>query len=140
MGEAKLRENEMGIFVDQVPANGGAIDEVIEEALRADPQLAGDQTQVKKRAQAATKAAKATKPEFHWGRVAVGVLIGAVLILGGILLGIYADNRAIEEAMKVVQNSAYKPPELGIKGIATTVLGLGAAWSGGLVGVLLGEK
>jgi hypothetical protein len=130
----------VGIFVDRVPVSDTAVDVVIEDALKANPQLAGDKAEVKSRAAAAKNAAKSTKTEFHWGRVAVAVLIGAVLLGGGILLAIYADNRAIEEALKAAQNSAYEPPELGIKAIATTVLGLGAAWSGGLVGVLLGEK
>lgn len=130
----------MGIFVDRVPANDTALDVVIEEALKADPQLANDKAQVRERAATAAKAAKATKSEFHWGRIAVGVVIAAVLLGGGILLAMYADNQAIAEALKAAQNSQYKVPELGVKAIATTVVGLGAAWSGGLVGLLLGEK
>lgn len=130
----------MGIFVDRVPADEGALVAVIQDALRADPQLASDQTQIKNRAATAAKVAKATKPEFHWGRVAVGVLIAAILLGGGIMLAIYADNQAIAEALRAAQNTDYKVPELGVKAIATTVVGLGTLWSGGLVGLLLGEK
>lgn len=130
----------MGIFVDRVPAGDAAIDVVIQDALRADPTFAGDEAEIRSRAAAVASAAKATKAEFHWGRVAVAVVIGATLIAVGILLAMYGDTQAIDEARKVVEISGYKSPELGIKGIATTVLGLGAAWSGGLVGVLLGEK
>ncbi len=130
----------MGIFVERTPADNSAIERVIEDALRADPEVVGDAAEVRRRTSAAQTAAAATTPKFHWGRIVVGLAVGAALIGAGILLAIYADNRAIEDALRAVQNPGYTPPALGVSGIATTVLGLGSAWSGGLVGVLLSEK
>jgi hypothetical protein len=131
----------MGIFYERAPSARDHVADAIEEALkepgRAGPAVAAE---AKKRAAKAKQDAK-KDTGLKVGRVAVAIAIAAALIIGAIVLSAMVDTQAIAEAGKVAQNPAYKPPDVtGLKSAAEWLRTLGAAWSAGLVAVLLTEK
>lgn len=107
--------------------------------LRADPSEAADPGKVAGYVAAAKDAAKGTTT-LLWVRVLVGVLIGAALIAAGVALTIYGDNWAAEQALKAATTPDYVAPTSSVPAVATSIIALGSAWSGALVGVVLSEK
>lgn len=133
----------MGIFYDRRPDIGPHIETALADALAAVPSgdPARDAAEAKSRTAELTQTIEAQKPPFHAWRVWGAVAIAAALIIGAVVLSIMTDNQAINEAAKVAANPNYKSPDLtGLKGVADWLRTLGAAWSAGLVSVLLSEK
>lgn len=128
----------MGLFVDKA-ASDADLEETITETLQADPADARDRVKVRQHVAAAKKAAEA-RSTFKWSRIIVGLLIGGGLMLLAIALSIYADNWAADQALQAATTPGYVAPSSSIPAIAASVMTLAAAWSAGLVAVLLSEK
>jgi hypothetical protein len=139
---ATSEEGVMGIFYEQRVPTEDHVADAIEQALEEDPgQVQNKKAEAKKRAAKVKEDAKTESPTLKTGRVAIAVVIAAVLIIGAVVLSGAVDNQAIAEATKKVTTPAYVPPELsGLKSAAEWLRTLGAAWSAGLVAVLLSEK
>jgi hypothetical protein len=133
----------MGLFYDQKFTGEDHLAAAIGEALQeqAPKDRSGVPAEAKKRAARVREDAKKDAPTLNTGRLAVAVIIAAALIIGAIALSFMVDSQAISEAGKVAQTPAYKPPELSeLKAAAEWLRTLGAAWSAGLVAILLSEK
>lgn len=128
----------MGLFVKRV-APESDVAAAVTSMLRADPSEAADPGKVAGYVAAAKDAAKGTTT-LLWVRVLVGVLIGAALIAAGVALTIYGDNWAAEQALKAATTPDYVAPTSSVPAVATSIIALGSAWSGALVGVVLSEK
>lgn len=128
----------MGIFVERVRPQADPVTQAIDEALGEDPEVAKRPGEAQRRAAAAKQKAAGTD-DIKWGRIVIGLLIGGALLGVGIYLMILGDQSASEEALNAATIPNYKAAEVGIKGIATSVIALATAWSGGLVGIVFGE-
>ena len=133
----------MGFFYSQKPVGVDHVSAALQEAVQAAPiadpvALAAD---VQKRATQLTSDLSGGAVTLMVGRVVVAVGIAAALIIGSVVLAFMVDSQAINEAGKMAQNAAYKSPDLsGLKSAAEWLRTLGAAWSAGLVAILLSEK
>jgi hypothetical protein len=128
----------MGIFVEKM-VDDSALREVVRTAMQADPADAADPAKVANTA-ADAKAATEANGTVKWKRIGVGLLIGAGLLLAGIALSIYADSWAVDQALRKVASPTYVVPASSIPALATSIMTLAAAWSAGLIGVVLSEK
>jgi hypothetical protein len=129
----------MGLFVEKKVAEAGALTEAVTSALSASPTDADDPAKVAATV-AAVQAAGEVSYLYKWGRIILGLAIGAGLLAAGIFLGAYADSWAAEQALKAATTPGYVAPVSSLPGISTSIIALGSAWSGGLVGVVLNEK
>jgi hypothetical protein len=107
--------------------------------LRADAAEADDPAAVASRVAAATTAAQGTVA-YRWTRIITGVLIGGILIGVGIVLAMWSDTWAADQALKAATTPGYAVPDSTLANVATTVLTLGSAWSAALVGAVLGTS
>lgn len=130
----------MGVFYQRRETGADPVKAAIEEALRVDPANLDVADEAAKRAAKAKEDAKTGEAKLNTGRLLAAIAIAAILVIGAIVLAMMADTQAIAEAGKEAANSAYESPDLAIKSTAEWLRTLGAAWSAGLVGVLLGEK
>ena len=128
----------MGIFVEYI-ADDGALTKVVRAAMQADPADAADEAKVADKV-AGTKAAAEAKATFHWSRIFIGLVIGGGLLVIAILLSIYADSWAVAQALEKAKTPAYVVPASTIPALATSIMTLAAAWSAGLIAVVLSEK
>ncbi len=128
----------MGLFVDRV-APLGDLRTAVTEALSASPEQANDPAAVDRHVAAAKKATTGTVT-YHWSRILVGIFIAAVLLGAGIVLAVISNNWAADQALKAATIPGYTAPSSSLSGIATSVIALGSAWSGALVGLVLNEK
>jgi hypothetical protein len=128
----------MGLFVDRV-ASEGDLDTAVLEALRADPDQANDPKAIVQHIAAARRGTK-VRTVYHWSRIIVGILIAVVLLAAGVVLGMVSDNWAADQATKAATIQGYKAPTSNLSGIATSIIALGSAWSGALVGQVLDGK
>ena len=129
----------MGLFVERVAPDEGALRNVIHETLLADPGSAGDADKVNLHMRAAKQAAKGTKV-VKWNRILVALLIGGGLILVGIVIAAYSDNWTADQALKAATTTGYVAPKSSLSAIATSLIALGSAWSTGLVGAVLSDS
>lgn len=74
---------------------------------------------------------------ISWRKVAVGVLLAAALIVGAVIVGMWADAWAAQQALVKVDKPTYVPPTSTLPAIATGLMTLAAAWSAALVTLLL---
>lgn len=128
----------MGLFIERAPSQ--ELSDLATLWLAADPQTAKSPAAVRAVVTAATAATGAGTAIVNGVRILAGVAIGAGLLAAGAFLVWQADQQAIAEAAKAAANSAYKPPNLGIAAVGTSLITLGGAWSAALVGVILSEK
>lgn len=128
----------MGVLVERTPSVQ-SLEPAIQSAMAAPTTEASDLDKVVERSRAAAASATTDKT-IKWMRVGFGVLIGAGLILLGVVLAIYADNQAIDQAQRSADIVGYVAPDTMIGAVATTIITLGSAWSAGLVTLLLGEN
>jgi hypothetical protein len=125
----------MGLFVERMPS-AGALENVITQGLRANPGDAEDPKKVALHVAAATQAKDGTYV-YKWARILVALLIGGVLLAVGIALAIYSDNWTADQAVKAATTSGYIAAKSSLAAIATSFIGLGSAWSGGVLGAVL---
>ena len=128
----------MGLFIERAPSQ--ELSDLATLLLAADPQTAKSPAAVRAVVNAVTAATGAGTAIVNGVRILAGVAIGAGLLAAGAFLVWQADQQAIAEAAKAAANSAYKPPNLGIAAVGTSLITLGGAWSAALVGVILSEK
>ena len=128
----------MGLFIERTPSQ--ELSDLAIQWLAADPQAAESPAAVSAVVRAATAATGAGTVIVNGIRILVSLAIGAGLLAAGAFLVWQADQQAIAEAAKAAANPAYKPPNLGIAAVGTSLITLGGAWSAALVGVILSEK
>jgi ABC-type Fe3+-siderophore transport system permease subunit len=129
----------MGLFVERVVPEG-PLTTAVTDTMRADPEDAINPIEVERHVEAVKQATKTAVNKYMWARILVSVLIGGALIAVGILLTVYADNWAADQALKEATTQGYKAATSGLPAVATSIIALGSAWSGALVGVILSEK
>jgi hypothetical protein len=127
----------MGLFVERV-APTDDLETAVVTALRTDSKEADDKGAVARHVHAIKRATRRTVVVYHWAAIIVGIVIGAVLLAVGIGLSIYADNWAADQALRAAKTSGYIAPSSSLPAIATSIIALGSAWSGALVGQVLG--
>jgi hypothetical protein len=127
----------MGLFVDRV-APEGELETAVTAAVRANPDEANNPATLARHVAAAKHAVKRKVVTYHWPAIIAGIAIAAVLLSVGIALAIASDNWAADQAMKEATTQGYKAPTSNLPGIATSVIALASAWSGGLVSAVLG--
>jgi hypothetical protein len=77
---------------------------------------------------------------ISWRRVGFGVLLGAALIAAAILVGMWADTWAAQQALIKVDKPTYVPPTSTLPAIATSLMTLAGAWSAALLALVLAAK
>jgi hypothetical protein len=129
------------LFFERVPSVvGDPVAAEIESALADEPVAAPD-----RHAEAAARAARAKAAEGAatvkpkpWA-IAVGFVVVIVLVIAAFFLALWVDPQLIAEAQKAATTPGYTAPDLQATKLSQAVQGLLVAWSGGLVGAILGD-
>jgi hypothetical protein len=127
----------MGLFVDRVPSDP-ELESVVDESLRADPADAADPAKRARHVSATKAAAKSRVTTYHWPAIIVGIAIAGILLGTGIVLTLAGDSWSADQALKEATTQGYKAPTSSLPALATSIVALGSAWSGGLVSAVLG--
>ena len=129
----------MGLFFER-KVTGDPIADAIEDALAVDPTVHADRPAEARRRAAAPKAATAGAPvQPKTGNIIAALIITAVLLAVAFALAVWVDPLLIGQAERVVSTPGYKAPDLELKQLSEAVRTMLLAWSGGLVGAILGD-
>ncbi len=74
---------------------------------------------------------------ISWKKVLAGVALAAALIVAAVLVGIYADGWAADQALVKVDKPTYISPTSTLPAISTGLMTLASAWSAALLTLLL---
>lgn len=129
----------MGLFVERVAPDEGALRNVVTQTLLADSGDAGVPAKVDFHVNAAKQATKGTTV-IKWNRILVALVIGGGLIVFGVVLAAYADNWTADQALKAATTTGYVAAKSNLSAVATSIIALGSAWSTGLVGAVLSDS
>ncbi|SRR5712691_1692822 len=127
----------MGLFVDRV-ASEPEFESAVVQSLRADPADAEDPAKRARHVSATKAAAKRRVTTYHWPAIIVGIAIAGILLGTGIVLTFAADSWSADQALKEATTQGYTAPTSSLSAVATSVIALASAWSGGLVSAVLG--
>jgi len=129
----------VGLFFER-KVTGDPIADAIEDALAVDPTVPSDRPAEARRRAATPKAATAGAPvQPKTGNIVAALIITAILLAVAFVLATWVDPLLISEAGKVVTTPGYKAPDLELKQLSEAVRTMLLAWSGGLVGAILGD-
>jgi predicted flap endonuclease-1-like 5' DNA nuclease len=126
----------MGLFVERV-ARPGALEKAVVQLIQAQPGDANNPDKVKDAMATVSTALEDTDFVYRWTAIIVGIAIGAVLLGVGIFLAWLSDNWTADQALRAATTNGYVAPTSSLRGIGTSVIALGSAWSGGLVAAVL---
>lgn len=130
----------MGLFFEKQRPAIDPMEVAIAEALKEDPKNA-DPNQAAMRAAKAEKEAKnATTNVAKPVPLALAGLLVIGLVVSSLYFAMIADRQAIAEATKLLEHPDYKSPELMMRTTATWIQTLAAAWSAGVLGLIVGER
>lgn len=130
----------MGLFFEKQRSGIDPMEKAIAEALKEDPTNAKPNEAAMRAAKAEQEAKNATTNLAKPVPLALAGLLVIVLVVSALYFAILADRQAIAEATKVVQYPNYKSPELMMRTTATWIQTLAAAWSAGVLGLIVGER
>ena len=130
----------MGLFFEKQRSGRDPMERAIAEALEEDPSKANSKEAAMRAAKAEQEAKNATTNVAKPVPIAFAGLLVIVLVVGSLYFAVIADRQAIAEATKLLEHPDYKSPELMMRTTATWIQTLAAAWSAGVLGLIVGER
>jgi len=129
----------MGLFFERQYVGDPLADAMV-DALTQDPRTVSDAPAEARRRSAAARAVKAAAPVVPKTRnIVLGLVLTALLLAAAYLLATLVDPQLIAQADKAATTPGYKVPDLQLKQLSDALRAMLLAWSGGLVGAILGD-